>query len=181
MILKSGTKEIKITPLEPTLARYAEFKDSVSKLAQVTDAHGNFNRDVAALELIKKYPDILGDLMDEQGDINQNTLSMKANSYVVRGMSEKEAKAKAANDILDRLKFAAKDNKEIFVTLFAPELSYPTTYASVVLGIDVIKATCDKTKFTASEKKLFESEDFWNNVEWKGVAEYVNSFCRSYK
>jgi len=181
MILKSGTKEIKITPLEPTLARYAEFKDSVAKLAQVTDAHGSFNRDLAALELIKKYPDILGDLMDEQGGINQNTLSAKASYYVGNGLPEEEAKAKAANDILDRLKFAAKDNKEIFVTLFAPELSYPTTYTSVVLGIDVIKTTCDKTKFTTNEKKLFESEDFWNNVEWKGVAEYVNSFCRSYK
>lgn len=181
MILRSGTKEIKITPLEPTLARYAEFKEFAEKLAKVTDAYGSFNRDIAALELIKKYPEILGDLMDEQGGINQNTLSAKASSYVVRGMSEEEAKAKAANDIMDRLKYAAKDNKEIFVTLFAPELSYPCTYESVLLGIDVIKATCDKTKFTANEKKLFESEDFWNNAEWKGVAEYVNSFCRSYK
>ena len=180
--LKSGTKVIKAEFQQPTVARYREYQNIVNDLQKVVDTYGQFKRNVAIAELIKKYPDVLGDLVNSAGGFNESTYNAKVKKFVeVDKLPQAEAEQKAAADIVERLHLAAADNKEIFVTLVSPEVVYPLNYNSIIIGIDVIKKTIDKSKLTANEKKLLDSDEFWDNVEWEGVCKYIDSFRTVYQ
>ncbi len=178
--LKSGGKTLQLKILEPTLARYAEFKDILNELQKYVDTYGQFKRNIAIAELVKQNPNLLGDLVNGQGGFNEETFKGKVAEYKKQKLSDEEAESKAASDIVERLHLAASHNKEIFVTLVQPELLYPANLQSIIYGIEVIKKTCDVSGLTKNEKSLLNNEDFWNNVEWNGVCRYINSFRQSY-
>lgn len=180
--LKSGTKVIKAEFQQPTVALYREYQTIVAELQKVVDGYALFKRNVATTELIKKYPDVLGDLINSSGGFNEATYNAKVKKFIeVDKLPKEEAEQKAAADIVERLHLAAADNKEIFVALVSPEVTFPLNYNSILIGIDVIKKTIDKSKLTANEKKLIESNEFWDNVQWDGVCKYIDSFRAVYQ
>ena len=62
--------------------------------------------------------------------------------------------------------------------------AFPRTMESLVLGIQVIRATCDRSKLTGEQIDLIDSNndaDFWQDVSAAEVAAYVDNFCSDHR
>jgi hypothetical protein len=181
-MIKSNTKTLDVKPLPVTTARYKEFAEWREKCLKFVSEKGNVKRGLAIIKLTQKYPDLLGNLIDkETGQLNEKAIEERAAQICERDKVDLSvARELALAQLREKIQLLAIENEEIFNAIVAPELHYPSTVESITFGIDLIRATCDKSKLTKNDAKLLDDTDFWENAEWEGVADYANFFLQCY-
>lgn len=180
-MLKSGTKVIEIEPLEPTVERFNQFKEYSNNLRMQIDARGELARIRAIAKIIKAYPELF-EMIGYDGAFKADKIKERAERIVKENEIEiEEANAIVVKQFQQRIALIASEDKEVAAALFFPELNYPCTKESITVAIEVLKNTFDKSKVTKNDLKLLSEDDFWNNVEWKGVADYANTFRELYQ
>lgn len=153
-----------------------------------------------------EYEDI-AELIDEVGMINQRTVSRRIehvkeahkaehdyqnelrrdNKEVeieYEPITDEAAKAIAEKELQDSLTVLLTDNPEIGRQLYFNVDSFPKTMESLVLGIQVIRATCDRSLLQENEIALIDSNndsEFWQDVSAAEVASYVDNFCSDHR
>jgi len=69
----------------------------------------------------------------------------------------------------------AKSNMIKAAALHRQMQELPHTMSALMLGIDCIKATADKSKLSEQDAKDFETEGFWHHVTIADVQKYCNT------
>ena len=69
----------------------------------------------------------------------------------------------------------AKSNMIKAAALHRQMQELPHTMSALMLGIDCIKATADKSKLSEQDAKDFETEGFWHHVTITDVQKYCNT------
>lgn len=179
--LHSNKHTLEVSIQKATFERYDKFRSHIAKLQSFRSVHAEQERGFAIIQLIKKYPELLGDLVNKQGGMNEETIERKAQAIAKKKEIDiVEARQEASKEVIDTLMHVASENKEIYTTLVMPDLHYPTSFEAIKYAIEVIKETCDIEKLNDKNKKIFNSAEFWNNVEFEGVAAYADMFLRIY-
>lgn len=176
-----GTKEIEVEILEPTLKRFEEFKSHLETLKAQVDARGELARIKAIAKILQKYPELL-DMVDYGGTFKQEKILERAREIVKnKDIPEDEAIGIVLKQFQQRIALIASEDVEVANALYFPDLMYPMNAESVRVAKDVIRATVDRTKLTKNDCKTLDGDEFWDEVEWKGVAEYANNFRNLYQ
>ena len=161
-------------------------------------------RNIARLR--NEYED-LAELIDEVGMINQRTVMQRAlhvreaheaeHDYqnelrrerkeaeiAYEPLSAEAAKGIAEKELQDSLTVLLQDNPEIGRELYFNVESFPKTMESLILGIECVRATCDRGKLTDEQITLLDSSndsEFWQDVSASEVAAYVDKFCGDHR
>lgn len=99
-------------------------------------------------------------------------------------LDETELYTQATKNVNDQFKLFLKQNQEVARTLYFNMTGYPCTLEALKLGIEVIKATVNRTQTKSDVVALIDSDitsDFWQDVDASEVAAYVDNFCRGRK
>ena len=197
---------IEITHLPVTLRNERICKEWYVRIREHIQKRGveHTLRNIARLR--NEYED-LADLIDEVGMINQRTVLIRS-QYVKEAhesnhdfenevrrenkqaeiqyepISDEAAKAIAEKELQESLTYLLQDNPEIGRELYFNVESFPKTMESLVLGIQCIRATCDRSKLNEEQIALIDSNnesEFWQDVSASEVAAYVDKFCGDHK
>ena len=149
----------------------------------------------------------LAELIDEVGMVNQRTVMQRAlhvreaheaeHDYqnelrrerkeaeiAYEPLSAEAAKGIAEKELQDSLTVLLQDNPEIGRELYFNVESFPETMESLILGIQCVRATCDRAKLSEDDIAKIDSgndSDFWQDVSASEVAAYINKFCREHR
>lgn len=137
---------MRIAPIPLTVANLATLQEWQNKLTQHIDTHGKAKLGQMITEMYSsdsKFQSLVDEAIQSEGQFTQEQL----NSWVQSNMLQ------AAK--LDRM----------LKTL-------PATTSGLLLGIDCMKATVDKTQMTDEELTLFTSDEYWNTVTIDEVQQY---------
>lgn len=197
---------IEITHLPVTLRNERICKEWYVRIREHIQKRGveHTLRNIARLR--NEYED-LAELIDEVGMINQRTVLIRS-QYVkeahesnhdfenevrrenkqaeiqYEAISDEAAKAIAEKELQESLTYLLQDNPEIGRELYFNVESFPKTMESLVLGIQCLRATCDRSKLSEEQIALIDSSnesDFWQDVSASEVAAYVDKFCGDHK
>lgn len=180
-VLTSGAKSLTVKPKMITLRTHKEMQDWKQKLTARALATGQTRNIEMVLKLMKEIPD-LATLITPSGDFNMATVNNIAGTY--DGMTDEEAREAAKADIQKKILNIAAESPDVARTLFFPDVEISCDPESIALCIDCIRATFDANGMPASDVALLMTEpssDFWQDMAWKGVAEYCEKFCQLFK
>ena len=179
--LVSGSHKVTVKPKMITLRTHAEMQEWKQKITRRASETGATKNIEMVLKLMKEIPD-LASLITPSGDFNMATVNNMAGAY--DGMSDEEAVEAAKADIQKKILSIAAESPDVARTLFFPDVTITCEPESIKLCIDCIRATFDPNGLSASEVALMLTEpssDFWQDMSWKGVAEYCEKFCELFK
>lgn len=131
---------------------------------------------VANAKLLQEWQDKLSAYIDDVG-------KDKIMSSISRLCSEDQQFAQLVDNAIKNngtftehdLAEWAKTNIVKASTLHQQMQQLPNTLSALLLGIECIKATCDRTKFTDDEIAKFDDETFWHSVTIDDVQKYCTT------
>lgn len=139
---------MKVTPMPLTVANLATLQEWQTKLTEYIDTHGKVKLGQMISEMYSNdsaFQKLVDDAVASEGKFTQEQLTNWVQSNMVQAAK------------LDRM----------LKTL-------PATTSGLLLGIDCMKATVDKTQMTQEELTLFTSDEYWNTVSIDEVQQYCS-------
>lgn len=166
--------------VEHTLKNIARLRNEYEDIAELIDEVGMINQRTVSLRIktLKEAHQAEHDYQNEQRREN------KEQELNYEPLSDEAAKAIAEKELQESLTVLLQDNPEIGRRLYFNVDSFPVTMESLILGIQVIRATCDRSKLSKEEIELIDSSnksEFWLDVSASEVAAYVDNFCSEHR
>ena len=190
---------ITVLPFPVTLKNHQTAKEWVDRVRAISASEAVTSQQLNIIRAVNNWPEML-EYVDRNGALNP--IAVERYEGLIRRQqverwdeletpeeervmpSDEEIRALAEEQVQKRLQELVLSTPEIARTLYFSQAEYPETSTALLTGIEVIKATADRTKMDEETKALIDSaidSDFWQERTASEVAEYVNLFRERFK
>ena len=188
-----------VQPFQVTLKNHEAAKEWLQGAKEIAVKEGTESQLLNLTRAVNNWPELLAFVQKDGG---LNPVAVERNEGAIRRRiikhweesntpdeerimaNDEDIRAEAEEAVQQEIQRCVLANPELARTLYFAQVEYPETATALLYGIDLIKATADRTKLDDETKALIDSalsSDFWQTRTAQEIASYVNFFRERFK